>query len=113
MFGARVIRRFGRPWMLTLMRTEIKSLQEHLGVTTVLVTHDQIEATTMADRIICMRAGRIEQIGTPDELYLSPSSVFVASFIGSPPINLIAGEAQGGMLAVNGPAFRSKVHRAR
>jgi inositol-phosphate transport system ATP-binding protein len=87
------------------MRTEIKSLQEKLGVTTVLVTHDQIEATTMADRIICMRAGRIEQIGTPDDLYLRPSSLFVASFIGSPPINLITGEAQGGMVAVNGTKF--------
>ena len=54
------------------MRTEIKSLQEKLGVTTILVTHDQIEATTMADRIICMRAGRIEQVGTPDDLYLRP-----------------------------------------
>jgi inositol-phosphate transport system ATP-binding protein len=84
------------------MRTEIKSLQDKLGVTTVLVTHDQLEATTMADRIICMRAGRIEQIGTPDDLYLSPSSLFVASFIGSPPINLIAGQAQGGILTVNG-----------
>ena len=54
------------------MRTEIKSLQEKLGVTTILVTHDQIEATTMADRIICMRDGRIEQVGTPDDLYLRP-----------------------------------------
>jgi inositol-phosphate transport system ATP-binding protein len=87
------------------MRTEIKALQEKLGVTTVLVTHDQIEATTMADRIICMRAGRIEQIGTPDDLYLSPSSLFVAGFIGSPPINLIAGEARNGMVAVDGAAF--------
>ena len=75
------------------MRTEIKSLQEKLGVTTILVTHDQIEATTMADRIICMRAGRIEQVGTPDDLYLRPKSLFIASFIGSPPINLIRGEA--------------------
>ena len=87
------------------MRTEIKSLHAHLGVTTVLVTHDQIEATTMADRIICMRSGRIEQVGTPDDLYLSPSSLFVAGFIGSPPINLIAGDAEGGMVAVNGLRF--------
>jgi inositol-phosphate transport system ATP-binding protein len=87
------------------MRTEIKSLQKHLGVTTILVTHDQIEATTMADRIICMRAGRIEQVGTPDDLYLRPSSLFVAGFIGSPPINLIAGEAGGGAVAVNGVRF--------
>ncbi|BCH22594.1 ABC transporter ATP-binding protein [Mesorhizobium sp. L-8-3] len=87
------------------MRTEIKSLQEHLGVTTVLVTHDQIEATTMADRIICMRAGRIEQVGTPDDLYLRPSSLFVAGFIGSPPINLIAGKAEGGKVSANGTQF--------
>ena len=76
------------------MRTEIKSLQEKLGVTTILVTHDQIEATTMADRIVCMRAGRIEQVGTPDDLYLRPKSLFIASFIGSPPVNLIRGEAE-------------------
>jgi inositol-phosphate transport system ATP-binding protein len=78
------------------MRTEIKSLQEKLGITTILVTHDQIEATTMADRIICMRAGRIEQVGTPDDLYHSPSSLFVAGFIGSPPINLVRGRAADG-----------------
>ena len=77
------------------MRTEIKILQERLGVTTVLVTHDQIEATTMADRIICMRDGRIEQIGSADDLYLRPSSLFVASFIGSPPINLLDGHVEG------------------
>jgi len=63
------------------MRTEIKSLQKKLGVTTVLVTHDQIEATTMADRIICLRAGRIEQIGQPDDLYRRPQSLFIAGFI--------------------------------
>jgi inositol-phosphate transport system ATP-binding protein len=80
------------------MRTEIKSLQKKLRVTTVLVTHDQIEATTMADRIICMRAGRIEQIGTPDDLYRKPESLFIAGFIGSPPINLIPGEARDGAL---------------
>ncbi len=86
------------------MRTEIKSLQQKLGVTTILVTHDQIEATTMADRIICMRAGRIEQVGTPDDLYLRPSSLFVAGFIGSPPINLIAGEARNGAISISGAA---------
>jgi len=81
-----------------MMRTEIKALQKKLRVTTVLVTHDQIEATTMADRIICMRAGRIEQIGTPDDLYRKPESLFIAGFIGSPPINLIPGEARDGAL---------------
>jgi inositol-phosphate transport system ATP-binding protein len=87
------------------MRTEIKSLQEKLGVTTILVTHDQIEATTMADRIICMRAGRIEQAGTPDDLYLRPRSLFIASFIGSPPVNLIRGEAQDGAVRAAHVAF--------
>jgi inositol-phosphate transport system ATP-binding protein len=87
------------------MRTEIKSLQDKLGVTTVLVTHDQIEATTMADRIICMRNGRIEQVGTPDDLYLRPKSVFIASFIGSPPINMVGGTAQDGVVRVDGVAL--------
>jgi inositol-phosphate transport system ATP-binding protein len=87
------------------MRTEIKSLQKKLGVTTVLVTHDQIEATTMADRIICMRAGRIEQVGTPDDLYLRPKSVFIASFIGSPPINLISASGRNGAAVVDGVAL--------
>jgi inositol-phosphate transport system ATP-binding protein len=87
------------------MRTEIKSLQKRLGVTTILVTHDQIEATTMADRIICMRGGRIEQVGTPDDLYLRPQSLFIASFIGSPSVNLIRGEAAEGAVHVDGVAF--------
>ena len=82
------------------MRTEIKLLQERLGVTTILVTHDQIEATTMADRIICMRAGHIEQIGTPDDLYQRPTTIFVAGFIGSPPINFIEGEALNGTVQI-------------
>ena len=82
------------------MRTEIKALQERLGVTTILVTHDQLEATTMADRVICMREGRIEQVGSPDDLYSRPASLFVASFIGSPPINLLEGEAQNGTIRV-------------
>src|SRR5262249_13655887 len=87
------------------MRTEIKSLQRKLGVTTVLVTHDQTEATSMADRIICMRAGRIEQAGTPDDLYLRPQSLFVANFIGSPPVNLLRGEASDGAVHVGPVAF--------
>jgi inositol-phosphate transport system ATP-binding protein len=87
------------------MRTEIKSLQKKLGVTTILVTHDQIEATTMADRIICMRAGCTEQVGTPDDLYLRPNSLFIASFIGSPPINLIRGEADAGAVRAGSVRF--------
>ncbi|MDF2759186.1 MAG: Putrescine transport ATP-binding protein PotA [Thermomicrobiales bacterium] len=84
------------------MRTEIKSLQQRLGVTTILVTHDQIEATTMADRIVCMREGQIEQVGTPDDLYLRPESLFIASFIGSPPVNLIRGEFADGAVRAGG-----------
>src|SRR6266851_4456351 len=87
------------------MRTEIKSLQEKLGITTILVTHDQIEATTMADRIICMRSGRIEQIGAPNDLYHSPSSLFVAGFIGSPPINLVGGRAANGSFTAGSVAL--------
>ena len=82
------------------MRAEIKELQRRLGVTTILVTHDQLEAMTMADRVICMSKGRIEQIGTPDDLYERPNSLFVASFIGAPPINLVAGEADGGRVRI-------------
>ncbi len=82
------------------MRSEIKSLQRKLGVTTILVTHDQLEATTMADRIVCMRRGRIEQVGTHDDLYLRPNSLFVAGFIGAPPINLLAGTARAGKLEI-------------
>ena len=84
-----------------VMRTEIKALQERLKVTTVLVTHDQVEATTMADRIVCMSDGKIEQIGTPDDLYRRPASRFVAAFVGSPPINLLDGHAADGRLIVN------------
>jgi inositol-phosphate transport system ATP-binding protein len=83
------------------MRTEIKALQRRTGVTAILVTHDQLEATTMADRVVCMSKGRVEQMGTPDDLYLRPDSMFVASFIGAPPINLIAGKARDGAFHVN------------
>ncbi|MDH3663786.1 MAG: ABC transporter ATP-binding protein [Alphaproteobacteria bacterium] len=82
------------------MRSEIRALHRRLGVTSILVTHDQLEATTMADRIICMRDGRIEQIGTPDDLYHRPASLFVAGFIGAPPINLLPGRLDRGALKI-------------
>lgn len=88
------------------MRSEIRGLQRKLGVTTLLVTHDQIEATTMADRVICMSKGRIEQIGTADDLYHRPDSLFVAGFIGSPPINLLPAEAADGRLRCGSAEFR-------
>jgi multiple sugar transport system ATP-binding protein len=75
------------------MRTEIKELHERLKTTTVYVTHDQIEAMTMADRIVIMRDGYIEQIGSPLEVYDHPANLFVAAFIGSPAMNLFEGVA--------------------
>ncbi|RKF17884.1 sn-glycerol-3-phosphate ABC transporter ATP-binding protein UgpC [Alginatibacterium sediminis] len=74
----------------TQMRAEIKQLHTKLGVTSVYVTHDQVEAMTLADRIVVMSDGRIEQIGTPMELFNNPINTFVATFIGSPPMNLIS-----------------------
>lgn len=69
------------------MRAELKKLQKDLKITTIYVTHDQVEAMTMADRIAVINEGRVQQIGTPDELYHKPSNIFVAGFIGSPPMN--------------------------
>src|SRR5213075_2523902 len=73
------------------MRAEIKALHQRLKTTTVYVTHDQVEAMTMADRIVVMQEGRIEQIGTPLELYDHPANLFVAQFIGSPAMNVVNG----------------------
>jgi len=73
------------------MRAEIKALHQRLKTTTVYVTHDQVEAMTMADRIVVMHDGRIEQMGTPLELYDRPGNLFVAQFIGSPAMNVING----------------------
>jgi sn-glycerol 3-phosphate transport system ATP-binding protein len=72
------------------MRVEIRALQQRLDMTVVYVTHDQIEAMSMADRIVLMREGRIEQQGTPEELYARPATVFAARFIGTPAMNLVA-----------------------
>ena len=74
------------------MRVEIKRLQQSLGTTSVYVTHDQMEAMTLADRLVVLNAGRIEQIGAPIDLYERPATTFVASFIGSPSMNLISAE---------------------
>ena len=71
------------------MRVEIARLHRELGVTMVYVTHDQVEAMTLADRIVVLRGGRVEQVGSPDELYDAPGNTFVAGFIGSPKMNLI------------------------
>jgi sn-glycerol 3-phosphate transport system ATP-binding protein len=84
------------------MRIEIKALQRRLGVTSIYVTHDQVEAMTMADRIVVLNAGRIEQIGTPAEIYHRPASTFVASFMGAPPMNLIKATIKDGRVVING-----------
>ncbi|MFT3817073.1 MAG: sn-glycerol-3-phosphate import ATP-binding protein UgpC [Rubrivivax sp.] len=76
-------------------RLEIQKLHRELGVTSLFVTHDQVEAMTLAQRMIVMNGGRIEQIGTPEQVYGAPASTFVAGFIGSPPMNLLAGQAEG------------------
>ena len=77
------------------MRTEIRELHQRLKTTSIYVTHDQIEAMTMADRIVVMRDGIVEQIGAPLELYDHPANTFVAGFIGSPAMNMLAGVARG------------------
>jgi multiple sugar transport system ATP-binding protein len=75
--------------MRAYMRTEIKKLQRKVGITTIYITHDQIEAMSMADRIAIMDHGLIQQVGTPQEVYSKPSNTFVAGFIGSPPMNFL------------------------
>jgi sn-glycerol 3-phosphate transport system ATP-binding protein len=81
-------------------RLEIQKLHGELGVTSLFVTHDQVEAMTLAQRMIVMNAGRIEQIGTPEQVYLKPQTTFVAGFIGSPPMNLLKGQADGSRFTV-------------
>ena len=79
------------------MRAQLKHIQRKLETTTVYVTHDQIEAMTLADRIAIMNKGKIQQLGTPDEVYNNPANIFVAGFIGSPPMNLIKGDLENGV----------------
>jgi multiple sugar transport system ATP-binding protein len=85
------------------MRTEIKKLHQRVATTVVYVTHDQVEAMTLADRIVLMRDGEIEQIGKPGEIYNAPASTYVASFLGSPTMNLVPAEI---VPAENGLAVR-------
>jgi len=87
------------------MRTEIKELHQRLKTTTVFVTHDQIEAMTLADRIVVMQGGNIEQVGTPLDLYDNPANEFVATFIGAPSMNLLAGQLQDGEVSIGAHRF--------
>ncbi|MCU0912840.1 MAG: sn-glycerol-3-phosphate ABC transporter ATP-binding protein UgpC [Rhodobacteraceae bacterium] len=83
-------------------RAQIKNLQHRLKTTTVYVTHDQIEAMTLADRVVVMNAGRIQQVGTPTEIYDRPANTFVAGFIGSPAMNLVPGSLSRGVFEAPG-----------
>jgi multiple sugar transport system ATP-binding protein len=84
------------------MRAELKHLHHELGVTTVYVTHDQMEAMTLASRVAVMREGRIVQLDTPKKIYAEPADLFVAGFIGSPSMNLIDGAVKGGVFRADG-----------
>jgi sn-glycerol 3-phosphate transport system ATP-binding protein len=88
------------------MRIEIKRLHQTIRTTSVYVTHDQVEAMTLADRLIVMNAGNAEQIGSPLEIYARPASVFVASFIGSPAMNLVPARISGGMARIGALALK-------
>jgi len=78
------------------MRAELKRLHQRLEITTIYVTHDQVEAMTLGDRIAVMSAGRLQQLGAPQDVYDNPANVFVAGFIGSPPMNLLQGVVRDG-----------------
>lgn len=91
------------------MRAELKHLSHELQITTVYVTHDQIEAMTLADRIAVMRNGVVMQLGTPEEIYNDPANIFVASFIGSPAMNLVEGSIENGFFITSGGAQLAKV----
>ena len=84
------------------MRIEVRRLQRSLGTTSIYVTHDQVEAMTMADRIVVMNEGRAEQVGTPLEVYARPASTFVAGFIGAPAMNLVPAHVESGGIRVEG-----------
>jgi len=83
-------------------RAQIKNLQHNLKVTTIYVTHDQVEAMTLADRVVVMNAGIVQQVGTPQEIYNKPANSFVASFIGSPAMNLLKGSISDGVFTCDG-----------
>jgi sn-glycerol 3-phosphate transport system ATP-binding protein len=87
------------------MRGEIKQLQARLATTAIYVTHDQLEAMTLAHRLVVLNGGRIEQVGTPLEVYRRPASTFVAAFIGSPAMNLLAAVADGALARIGGVAL--------
>jgi multiple sugar transport system ATP-binding protein len=91
------------------MRAELKHMQQKLGTTTIYVTHDQIEAMTLAHRVAILEKGVLQQLATPAEIYNNPANLFVAQFIGSPPMNIVKGALEGGNFLVQGSKIASPV----
>ena len=83
------------------MRAKLKNLQNELGITTIYVTHDQVEAMTLADRVVVMNNAKIAQVSSPKEIYNNPSNLFVAGFVGSPPMNFMQGEVKNNKFSNN------------
>jgi multiple sugar transport system ATP-binding protein len=91
------------------MRAHIKHLHHELGVTTIYVTHDQVEAMTLADRVVVMSKAEIQQIGTPEQIYNDPNNLFVAAFIGAPAMNLVSGKIKDGVFEASGETYAVRV----
>lgn len=95
----------------TQMRLEIKKLHQDVGTTIIFVTHDQVEAMTLADRIVIMKDGHIQQVGTPSEVYQKPKNMFVAQFIGAPSMNMLPGKISGnGIVLEAGPTIAASLN---
>jgi multiple sugar transport system ATP-binding protein len=92
------------------MRAELKHMQEKFGITTIYVTHDQIEAMTLARRVAILERGVLQQLATPAEIYNNPANLFVAQFIGSPPMNVVQGALDGKNFMSNGAAIATPVN---
>jgi ABC-type sugar transport system ATPase subunit len=97
----------------TSVRQSIRAVQRRLGVTTLYVTHDQVEALTLGDRVVVMDRGRIQQVDAPDAVYERPANTFVASFVGTPPMNLLEAEWAAGAVRVEGQEIRLPAVRFR
>ena len=91
------------------MRAHLKHMQKSMGITTIYVTHDQIEAMTLAHRVAILEKGVLQQLATPAEIYNNPANLFVAQFIGSPPMNVVHGSLKGGQFTTNGVAIQTAV----
>jgi len=91
------------------MRAQLKHMQKSMGITTIYVTHDQIEAMTLAHRVAILEKGVLQQLAAPAEIYNNPANLFVAQFIGSPPMNVVHGSLEGNRFLTNGVAVETAV----